>query len=120
MRNPDLSCPDQSYFMPKTFVFKLSHVSSETPTENPSNIFYFLRDKIGLPGSIQILDPDRRTHLNPDPKLCLKVHKHEIILNFFLPESIPYMPLVNFRKKNFASYPSIFARILKFEHFCGD
>ncbi len=28
-----------------------------------------------------------------------KVHKHEIILNFFLPKSNPYMPLVNFRKK---------------------
>jgi hypothetical protein len=29
----------------------------------------------------------------------LKVHKHEIILNFFLPKSNPYMPFVNFRKK---------------------
>jgi hypothetical protein len=29
----------------------------------------------------------------------LKVHKHEIILNFFLPKSNPYMPLENFRKK---------------------
>jgi hypothetical protein len=29
----------------------------------------------------------------------LKVHKHEIILNFFLPESNPYTPLVNFRKR---------------------
>ena len=29
----------------------------------------------------------------------LKVHKHEIFLNFFLPKSNPYMPLVNFRKK---------------------
>jgi hypothetical protein len=29
----------------------------------------------------------------------LKVHKHEIILNFFWPKSNPYMPLVNFRKK---------------------
>ncbi len=25
----------------------------------------------------------------------LKVHKHEIILNFFLPKSNPYMPLAN-------------------------
>jgi hypothetical protein len=32
--------------------------------------------------------------------LCgLKVHKHEIILNFFGPKSKPYIPLVNFRKK---------------------
>jgi hypothetical protein len=31
----------------------------------------------------------------------LKVHKHEIFLNFFGPKSNPYMPLVNFRK-NFA------------------
>jgi hypothetical protein len=31
----------------------------------------------------------------------LKVHKHEIFLNFFLPKSNPYMPLVNFQK-NFA------------------
>ncbi len=29
------------------------------------------------------------------------------------------MPLVNFRQ-NFASFPSIFTRILKFEHFRGD
>jgi hypothetical protein len=29
----------------------------------------------------------------------LKVHKHEIFLNFFLPKSNPYMPLVNCRKK---------------------
>ncbi len=29
----------------------------------------------------------------------LKVHKHEIILNFFWPKSNPYMPFVNFRKK---------------------
>ncbi len=29
----------------------------------------------------------------------LKVHKHEIFLNFFLPKSNPFMPLVNFRKK---------------------
>jgi hypothetical protein len=39
----------------------------------------------------------------------LKVHKHEIILNFFGPKSNPYMPFVNFRT-NFASFPSIFAR----------
>jgi hypothetical protein len=32
------------------------------------------------------------------PKI-LKVHKHEIFLNFFLPKSNPYMPLINFRKK---------------------
>ncbi len=31
--------------------------------------------------------------------ICLKVHKHEIILNFFLPKSNPYIPLVNFQKK---------------------
>jgi hypothetical protein len=30
------------------------------------------------------------------------------------------MPLVTFREKKFASFPSIFARILKFEHFRGD
>ncbi len=30
----------------------------------------------------------------------LKVHRHEIFLNFFWPKSNPYMPLVNFRKKN--------------------
>jgi hypothetical protein len=29
----------------------------------------------------------------------LKVRKHEIILNFFLPKSNPYTPFVNFRKK---------------------
>ncbi len=29
----------------------------------------------------------------------LKVHKHEIFFNFFLPKSNSYMPLVNFRKK---------------------
>ncbi len=29
----------------------------------------------------------------------LKVHKHEIILIFFLAKSNPYMPFVNFRKK---------------------
>ncbi len=32
-------------------------------------------------------------------QLGLKVHKHEIIVNFFLPKSNPYMPFVNFRKK---------------------
>jgi hypothetical protein len=31
--------------------------------------------------------------------LFLKVHKHEIILNFFWPKSNPYMPFVNFWKK---------------------
>ncbi len=31
--------------------------------------------------------------------LFLKVHKHEIILNFFLPNSKSYMPLVKFRQK---------------------
>ncbi len=31
--------------------------------------------------------------------MALKVHKHEIILYFFLPKSNPYMPFVNFRKK---------------------
>jgi hypothetical protein len=29
----------------------------------------------------------------------LKVPKHEIILNFFLPKSNPYVPFVNFRKQ---------------------
>jgi hypothetical protein len=29
----------------------------------------------------------------------IKVHKHEIIWNFFLPKSNPYMPFVYFRKK---------------------
>ncbi len=49
----------------------------------------------------------------------LKVHKHEIILNFFWPKSNPYMPFVNFRKKFrffsfdfrqifFERYPKIF------------
>jgi hypothetical protein len=32
-------------------------------------------------------------------KSRLKVHKHEIILIFFLPKSNPYMPFVNFCKK---------------------
>ncbi len=32
-------------------------------------------------------------------KFILKVHKHEIILNFFLSKSNPYMPFENFRKK---------------------
>jgi hypothetical protein len=49
----------------------------------------------------------------------LKVHKHEIILNFFLPKSNSYMPFVNF-EKNFASFPSIFTRISMIEHFRGD
>ncbi len=31
--------------------------------------------------------------------VSLKVHKHEIILNFFWPKSNPYMPFVNFWKK---------------------
>jgi hypothetical protein len=34
-----------------------------------------------------------------EDSLSLKVHKHEIILNYFLPKSNPYMPFVNFRKK---------------------
>ncbi len=37
----------------------------------------------------------------------------------FWPKSNPYMPFVNFRK-NFASFPSIFARISMFEHFRVD
>ena len=49
----------------------------------------------------------------------LKVHKHEIILNFFLPKSNSYMPFINF-EKNFASFPSIFTRISMIEHFRGD
>ncbi len=40
-------------------------------------------------------------------------------LNFLLPKSNPYMPFVNSRK-TFASFPSIFARILMFEYFRGD
>jgi hypothetical protein len=32
-------------------------------------------------------------------KTTLKVHKHEIILDFFLPKSNPYMPFLNFWKK---------------------
>ncbi len=50
------------------------------------------------------------------PPLLKKVHKHEIIWNFLLPKSNPYMPF----EKSFASFPSIFARISMFEHFCGD
>ncbi len=30
--------------------------------------------------------------------VILEVHKHEIILSFFLPESNPFMPFTNFRK----------------------
>ncbi len=51
--------------------------------------------------------------------LRLKVQNHAIILIFFIPKSKPYMPLVKFWK-NFAAFPSIFARILKFEHFRSD
>jgi hypothetical protein len=32
-------------------------------------------------------------------KFTLKVHKHEIILIFFLPKSNLYIPFVNFRKE---------------------
>ncbi len=39
---------------------------------------------------------------------------------FFLPKSNPSMPLVNFREKKFASFPSILARFSKCEHFRGD
>ncbi len=38
---------------------------------------------------------------------------------FFLPKSNPYMPFVNFRK-NFDSFPLIFARISMFQHFRSD
>ncbi len=50
----------------------------------------------------------------------LKVHKHEIILIFYFTEikSLFFWPFVNFRK-NFSSFPSIFARISMFEHFRG-
>ncbi len=53
------------------------------------------------------------SRLEFEQKINLKVHKHEIILIFFETKSNPYMPLVNFRK-NFASFPSIFARISMF------
>ncbi len=47
----------------------------------------------------------------------LKVHKDEIILNFFWPKSNPYMPFVNLRKKfRFFSFDFI----SMFEHFRGD
>jgi hypothetical protein len=36
--------------------------------------------------------------------MVLKVHKHEIILNFFIPKSNPYMPFVKFWEKNFFSF----------------
>jgi hypothetical protein len=49
----------------------------------------------------------------------LKVHKHEIILNFFYLNQNLISPRSIF-KKNFDSFPSIFARILMFEHFRGD
>ncbi len=57
---------------------------------------------------------------------CLKVHKHEIILNFFLPESNPYMPFVNFRKKfRFCSFDfrqnfDVRTFPLVTEHFCWE
>jgi hypothetical protein len=52
---------------------------------------------------------------------CLKVHKHEIVLNFFLPKSQPYRyDLGQYSNKNFDSFPLIFVRISMFEHFCGD
>ncbi len=38
-------------------------------------------------------------HPIPSEFPYLKVHKHEIILIFFLPKSNPYMPFVNCRKK---------------------
>ncbi len=36
---------------------------------------------------------------HPAYNQLLKVHKHEIIANFFLPKSNHYIPFVNFRKK---------------------
>ncbi len=63
--------------------------------------FYVVRDCTRY-----ILHALRRRRKNCDISSCLfsnfaflKVHKHEIILNFFLPKSNPYMPFVNFWKK---------------------
>jgi len=49
----------------------------------------------------------------------LKVYKHEIILIFFYLNQNLVCPRSIF-KQNFASFPSIFARISMFEHFRDD
>ncbi len=63
------------------------------------------------------------THVIEDRKNTynsLKVHKHEIILNFFFDlNQILICPSYIFETK-FSSFPSIFARISMFEHFRGD
>jgi hypothetical protein len=41
-------------------------------------------------------------------------------VEFFFPKSNPYMPFRKIFEKNFAYFPSIFARISMFEHFRGD
>jgi hypothetical protein len=56
--------------------------------------------QIFLPYSFRLIGPQTK-HSQIQPwwvKIGLKVHKHEIILNFFWPKSNSYMPLVNFRK----------------------
>ncbi len=50
---------------------------------------------------------------------CLKVHKHEIFWIFFYLNQILICPSKIY-EQNFASFPSIFARILMFKHFLGD
>ncbi len=73
-------------------------VSGPLPTSYIRNRFTVITDKLA------------------ENKANLKVHKHGIILIFFLPKSNPYMPLVKF-EKNLTSFSSIFARISKIEHF---
>ena len=41
----------------------------------------------------------KKLKIKPVLSIRLKVHKHEIILNFLLPKSNPYMPFVNFWRK---------------------
>jgi hypothetical protein len=58
-------------------------------------------------------------HHNLAPPPTLKVHNHEILLHFFDINQILICPSYIF-KNNFASFPSIFARVSMFEHFRGD
>ncbi len=72
------------------------------------NSFTLLLDYLffsNTPSVSYIIVPSKWSHLMWNNRIhcrcspSLKVHKHEIFLNFFYPKSNPYMPLVNFRKK---------------------
>jgi hypothetical protein len=89
----------------QTFQRKIINTKSKTHLVTHKNVSEEILKAGGISPTVlsTILNREYRvnycisTILNRDYRV--KVHKHEIILIFFLPQSNPYVPFVNFRKK---------------------